>query len=256
VTTRERRTVFGEVADDYDAVRAGYASEIPDTVAAYLGRTPRRLVEVGAGTGKATDAFARLGAPIDCVEPDEAMAAILSGRYRGDDRVTVHIGRFEDWQPVHPDVDVLYCAQAWHWIDPEVRYRRAHDVLAPGGVLALTGHRYHVADDTVRAALDEVYRREVPNPEPDRRTPVGAEEQSSIPESPMWTDRRVYRFERTETYPTGDFLRLLTTFSENRLLPPDRLAAALDGAAAVADAHGGGIGYRIETILDLARRVP
>jgi len=53
--------VFGEVADEYDDVRAGYAPELVDTVFDYLGRVPRRAIEVGAGTGKATSAFAGRG---------------------------------------------------------------------------------------------------------------------------------------------------------------------------------------------------
>ena len=48
-----------------------------------------------------------------------------------------HRGRFEEWQP-RPDerFDLVYAATAWHWIDPAVRYRRAWQLLRPGGHLA------------------------------------------------------------------------------------------------------------------------
>src|SRR5439155_16461414 len=51
---RERARVFGEVAGDYADVRAGYADELVTAVFDYLGRVPERVVEPGAGTGKAT----------------------------------------------------------------------------------------------------------------------------------------------------------------------------------------------------------
>src|SRR5437763_10771736 len=80
---RERARVFGEVAGDYADVRAGYADELVTAVFDYLGRVSERVVEPGAGTGKATEAFAARGVPVTCVEPDPAMARVLRGRLPG-----------------------------------------------------------------------------------------------------------------------------------------------------------------------------
>jgi 16S rRNA A1518/A1519 N6-dimethyltransferase RsmA/KsgA/DIM1 with predicted DNA glycosylase/AP lyase activity len=65
------------VAGEYDDVRAGYPPELVDTVVESLGRAPRRAIEVGAGTGKATSVFAARFAPIVCLEPDAQMADVL-----------------------------------------------------------------------------------------------------------------------------------------------------------------------------------
>jgi hypothetical protein len=54
MTTRERQGVFGEVADDYDRIRPGYPGQLVDDVPAAAGPGP--VLEVGAGTGKATPA--------------------------------------------------------------------------------------------------------------------------------------------------------------------------------------------------------
>jgi len=66
----ERATIFGEVAELYDAARPGYADALAGEVLAYAGLGGRAAVEVGAGTGKATVAFAAQGIPLLCVEPD------------------------------------------------------------------------------------------------------------------------------------------------------------------------------------------
>jgi hypothetical protein len=47
--------VFGAVADVYDRVRPGYPAEIAAAIVAHHGRVPTRIVEIGAGTGKATE---------------------------------------------------------------------------------------------------------------------------------------------------------------------------------------------------------
>ncbi|MFF0791645.1 hypothetical protein [Streptomyces spiralis] len=36
--------------------------------------------------------------------------------------------------------DVLVAASSWHWVDPSIGWRRAHDVLRPGGGMALLGN--------------------------------------------------------------------------------------------------------------------
>ena len=68
---REQRLVFGEVAELYDGARAGYSEAVVDDVLHYLGgdSRARRALEVGAGTGKATVAFAARGLAIVALEP-------------------------------------------------------------------------------------------------------------------------------------------------------------------------------------------
>src|SRR6266516_5707601 len=93
---REQRLVFGEVAEEYHEVRAGYPAELVDAVFDYLGGTPARIVEIGAGTGKATAAFHPRAVPLTCLEPDPAMAAVLRRSYPD---VQVQTCGFEDWVP-------------------------------------------------------------------------------------------------------------------------------------------------------------
>jgi SAM-dependent methyltransferase len=59
---RERRLSFGSVADLYEAARPSYPAELVEDVVAYAGlQQTDRILEVGAGTGKATRLFAALG---------------------------------------------------------------------------------------------------------------------------------------------------------------------------------------------------
>jgi len=73
-----RRVSFDARAELYDEVRPAY----PDVLAADVleraapGRTARML-EIGAGTGKATLVFAHRGAVIVALEPGPRMAAVL-----------------------------------------------------------------------------------------------------------------------------------------------------------------------------------
>lgn len=257
VTSRQRSQVFGEVADEYDAVRAPYAPELVDAVVAFAGATPRTAVEVGAGTGLATEAFAALGVPITCVEPDPEMAGVLARKFAGNENIDVVIGRFEDWCPPPDGVDLLYCAQAWHWVDPRTRFQLAQDTLGPGGVLALFGHSYEFADQGLHAGLTEVYREIAPSLVDDA-APVGPEVRSwpwsELESSDLWSATSAIEFVRAEPYSTERYLRLISTFSGHRMLPPEVLDQVSSRIADVIDAHGGTVVHNLRTWLEMARR--
>ncbi|MGY0235155.1 class I SAM-dependent methyltransferase [Longispora urticae] len=251
-TTREQRTVFGEVAGTYDDVRPGYPPEILTRILAHLGRTPARVLESGAGTGKATALLRTLDVPVTCVEPDPEMAAVLTGRYADDHLVSVVVSGFEDYTPAAP-VDLLASAQAWHWVDPARRAGLAHAALAPGGVLAVFGHHYGFADPELSEALNAVYLRlapEIAHREgfPEHYTPFAPGELAAF------TDLDRQQVERVVPFPTERYLRLLSTFSNHRLLAPERRERLHAALAEVIDGHGGVLDHRLTTTLWLARR--
>ena len=53
-----RALSFGSVAAAYERFRPGYPDALVDQVLTYAGRPVRTALEIGAGTGKATRAFA------------------------------------------------------------------------------------------------------------------------------------------------------------------------------------------------------
>ena len=47
---------------------------------------------------------------------------------------------FEAWNDRGRRFDLVTAASAWHWVDPAVGWQKAHDILRPGGWLALLGN--------------------------------------------------------------------------------------------------------------------
>lgn len=258
--TRERGRVFGEVADEYDGVRPGYPDSLVDAVLTYAG-APRRIVEVGAGTGKATAAFAaRSGpdVPIHCVEPDPRMAMVLRDRLADHPQVEVEVSRFEDWRPPAGGVDLLYSAQAWHWVETETRWHRAHAALAPGGAVAIFGHSYDVVDPGIEAAMWEVHTRL--RPDSSTMAPPGPVDPDRIwfsvelADSGLFTDRLTEVFGNVVSYPTTAYLALARTMSAYRMLPPAQRQEMRSALGELIDAHGGAVEIDLATILALGRR--
>jgi SAM-dependent methyltransferase len=259
-TQRERRAVFGEAADEYEAVRPGYPAGLVSDVLAEAGPGP--ALEVGAGTGKATVAFAAHGTDLTCLEPDARMAAVLSRRAPG---VQVVVEQFETWQPDR-GYGLLYSAQAWHWIDPERRTELAHRALAPGGLLALFWNESRIADATLQEVLRAIDVRYWPGGEqtahgrradaPPAAIRQFAEEWDSLGlhADARFTDLRSRHYRWGLCYSADDYARFLNTTSLYRMLDPDTRTEVLTAVTAAIDDRGGKTDVVVDTALATARR--
>ncbi len=133
--------IFNEVPDLYDRVRPAYPDELFADLVAITGMDERSSVlEVGCGTGQATRSLGALGCWVTAVEPGTGMAALARERLAAFPNVDVETASFEEWDDGGRRFDVLVAASSWHWVDPSIGWRRAHDVLHPGGWMALLGN--------------------------------------------------------------------------------------------------------------------
>ena len=133
--------VFNEVPELYDRVRPGYPDALFADLAAIAGLgAGSTVLEVGCGTGQATRSLAALGGSVTAVEPGPDLAALARRRLASLAGVEVERSTFEDWADRGRRFDALVAASSWHWVDPAIGWRRAHDVLRPGGWIALLGH--------------------------------------------------------------------------------------------------------------------
>ncbi|MBQ1045916.1 MULTISPECIES: class I SAM-dependent methyltransferase [unclassified Micromonospora] len=238
--------VFGTVADLYERVRPGYPPEIAAAILAYHGGTPTSVVEVGAGTGKGTDVLVRIGAPLTCVEPDALMAARLAERFPD---ARVEVTTFERWTPPAGGVDVLACAMAWHWLDAATRNALARRALAPGGTLAVFGHRYDYVDagqrDAVRAALRSV--------DPTvRERPVDWFHQDVL-DSGQFDDVRREVIRRELPLDKEHYLALMSTFGPYLSRTPEQQRRGIAALGRLVDDFGGTIVLDLRTTLVLGR---
>jgi len=138
---RDLGRVFNEVPELYDQVRPGYPDELfADLVTITSLGERSSVLEVGCGTGQATRSLVALGCSVTTVEPGVEMAAVARQRLATFRNLTVETSTFEDWDDRGGRFDVLVAASAWHWVDPAIGWQRAHDVLNPGGWMALLGN--------------------------------------------------------------------------------------------------------------------
>jgi ubiquinone/menaquinone biosynthesis C-methylase UbiE len=153
---RYQRGLFDSVASLYQATRPGYPAELAGFVAVTAGIGPGSpVLEVGCGTGQLTEALVPLGCALTAIDLGASMIEAARERVPGGS-VTFQAVAFEDLNADAGSFDLIVSAAAFHWIDPEVRFRQAARLLRPGGWLAVTGCSEHY-EDPPGPALDELW---------------------------------------------------------------------------------------------------
>ncbi|HKT02590.1 MAG TPA: class I SAM-dependent methyltransferase [Rugosimonospora sp.] len=139
---------FGPAASEYDARRPSYP---PAVLRWALGAAPRRVLDLGAGTGILTRVLLALGHDVVAVEPDAAMRAQLLAASpaaspaagRG---VEALAGSAEAIPLPDESVDAVTVGQAYHWFNREKAHPEIARVLRPGGVFAPV---WNIRDESV-----------------------------------------------------------------------------------------------------------
>jgi SAM-dependent methyltransferase len=258
--TREQRLVFGEVAETYDRARPGYPAVV-DAVTAFGDLDDgARILEVGCGTGKATVPFAARGFDVLALEPSEEMAALARRNCARFARTSVLVTSFEEWPVERPGFTVVFSATAWHWVHRDVRLEKAHDSLNECGVLALFWNRPDWPDTALHRSIDAAYQESAPSLF--ARLPgmspqdVGVRDcVEQLEASELFGEVEEIRHAWHRDYTRDQYLDLLDTQSNHRLLDPESRARLFDGVAQAIDAFGGPMPVSYTTKLYMARKV-
>lgn len=131
----DRATSFGAEAANYEAGRPDYPFEAVAWMLEQMPHGSRRIVDVGAGTGKLTRVLAQApDAEVVAVDPDVEMLAALRRAVPG---IPTFQGSAERMPLPDASTDAVVLGQAWHWVEPVAASVEIGRVVRSGGVLGL-----------------------------------------------------------------------------------------------------------------------
>ncbi|HSK55630.1 MAG TPA: class I SAM-dependent methyltransferase [Jiangellales bacterium] len=128
---RERAASFGAAAAAYARGRPPYPEDAVDWL---LPEGARRVLDLGAGTGKLSALLCSRGLDVVAVEPSVEMLEQLTAALPD---VEARRGRAERIPLTDDSVDAVLVAQAWHWMDVDRAVPEVARVLRPRGRLGL-----------------------------------------------------------------------------------------------------------------------
>jgi SAM-dependent methyltransferase len=252
----EQRYTFDRVADLYDAVRPGYPADLFADLARTAGLTPGdRILEIGCGSGQATQDLADLAGPVLAIDPGAELIRLARRRLAERGQVAFAVSTFEAFSPEPHAFRLAAAAQAWHWVDPRLALPRAAQALAPGGWLAIFGHIPMPPASPVLEDMQAVHARIAPEmwgPTPESWYLPEGPVAGLIEGSGLFGPVVHHGYASTRTHTAESFGDLFGTISHYNAMAPDRRAALLSGLKDVIRAHGGRYRLPYETHLYMA----
>jgi SAM-dependent methyltransferase len=240
------RTSFDRKPELYDAARPTYADAlVADVIARSRIPSSGKILEIGAGTGKATVLFARHGRQLVALEPGAKLAAVLRKNAAPFPKVSIENTTFETWGGADGSFDLAISAQALHWIDPAVRYVKIAASLRPSGALALIRNEIDDLEPGLRAELDAAYARWFPavswTPTANRIESQRRELTAEIEGSGLFGPVHVSQFPCPARYTRRQYLDLLDTHSDHAALAEESRRPLYEAIGAAIDRQGGSI---------------
>ncbi len=258
---------FDNVPEIYDRVRPTYPPELFDELFSYLPSDDGlRAVEVGPGTGKAMRPLLEHGIAVTAVEPGGRLAEFLRTNLGGEfPRLEVVNAKFEDADLESGAFDLVFAATSFHWLDPETRFQRCHELLREGGALAVvhTNQIESTADGGFFARVQPVYVKH----QQDKRDSSGISglelpgedvrppEYDGLVASGLFDEIRLHRYRWDQTYTSSEYADLMRSYSGTQAMEPPQQEAMIGDVCALIDAEfGGSITRPLVITLTLGRK--
>ncbi len=155
---REQKTTFGRISELYEKTRPSYPQALIDDIITFSSISQNgKILDVGCGSGQATLPFAQHGFNVLGIDISQDLVGIARNKCTKYVKVDFQIAPFEEVKLPESSVDTIVCGMAWHWIAPEIRYKKAIKLLKQGGTLALFWYHQDKTKSTLVSEIREVF---------------------------------------------------------------------------------------------------
>ena len=253
-----RKGTFNQIPELYDQVRPGYPQQILEAVEAraQLSSTAH-IVEIGAGTGKATEYFVKRDYKITAVELGGDLCAYLKRKFSDVPDLYVEHTSFEEWKGASAAYDLFLSAQAFHFINPDFGLAKAASLLKPGGLIALLWNVEGSGGSEFYERFSHIHKRYLPGSGGISETErFVALYEAALHGSGCFTDFEKLQHIWDQTYSADEFLRLRSTFSPDLLLEERLRADFYRETRDLIESMGGFVTRRYVTTVLTGLRLP
>lgn len=254
------RSTFNKEAGLYHAIRPRYPKELFDALVKIAKlQDGAKLLEIGPGTGQATEPLAKRGYEIIAVELGANLAKVAQKDLASYANVKIIMGAFEEIELQSESVDLIYAATSFHWIKPEVKFSRTHRLLKEGGHLAIISTN-HVSDekgDKFFFASQPIYKKYKLKGEHDdnfRLSRTGELKADEVDEN-IFIPIFFHTFPLVAPYSAKEYTQLLNTYSLTISMTQDQRAGFLEEIETlIKKKFGGSIQKHFAMTLTIAKR--
>ena len=156
----EYRKLFDTIPEQFDRYRPRYSGALFSDLIAYADVGPGKTVlELGPGTGQATDPILNTGCDYHAIELGEHLYEMMRRKYGQHPNFSIIRDDFITHDFGDEQFDMIYSAATIQWIPEEIAFSKTFDLLKPGGTLAmmLTVGDYRTPNETLYRNIQKIY---------------------------------------------------------------------------------------------------
>lgn len=225
----EKRDTFNNIISDYEIARPGYPKELYADIIEYSMATAHsNILEVGVGTGQATEYFVKNGYHVTGLEIGSEQVKYLSEKYSFRDNFKPIHSSFEEYSCPGNIYDLIFSATAFHWIEADIGYPKAYNLLKDKGTLAVFWHMSPIIKHQTEMFIDirNIYHKYAPQLDTSKTVDeieaihnlrISQIQTSNLFGKPFF---KIYKW--NDEYTTEKYIRLLNTYSSFQMLERDK----------------------------------
>jgi len=154
------RKIFNTIPEKFDKYRPRYCDELFADLIEYAKLTPdKRVLEVGPGTGQATEPILKTGCSYLAIELGENFTEFMTNKFSTYDNFQIVNADFETHDFGNEKFDLVYSAATFQWIPEKIGYPKAFNLLKSGGVFAMFFGNSGALDEPLHSQCQEVYKK-------------------------------------------------------------------------------------------------
>lgn len=156
----EFRKIFDTIPEQFDRYRPRYSAELFADLIEYAEIGPgKEVLEIGPGTGQATDPILNTGCAYNSIELGENLYEMMRHKYGHCSNFSIVNDDFITHDFGSQKFDMIYSAATIQWIPEDIAFPKTFDLLKPGGTLAMmyTSGDYKTPNEELYDKIQQVY---------------------------------------------------------------------------------------------------
>ena len=156
----EFRKIFDTIPEQFDKFRPRYSQELFDSLIDYAKIGPgKKVLEIGPGTGQATEPILNTGCDYNAIELGEHLYAKMKEKFGDRPNFNIVNDDFITHDFEGQKFDLIYSAATIQWIPEDIAFSKTYELLTPGGTLAmlLTRSEYKSTNPALHDDIQKIY---------------------------------------------------------------------------------------------------
>jgi trans-aconitate methyltransferase len=231
----------------YEKARPQYDDSIISNISSYIQLTSNtKILEIGCGTGKATELLAKTPCIIHCIDIGENLLEIARNKFKNNAHITFEKCFYEKLN-TKTKYDIIFAATAYHWIPKPEGDIKTVELLKPNGLFVIVQNHHNNQNDSYFVESQDIYKNYLPKDESHKN-------EVSLLNSEYFELIKKFEFFWEEEYPTEKYFDLLSTYSEHIALEEGKRQQLFNELKELVNKkYGGKIIKKYKTITEIGR---